>query len=276
MKKFSPLLLVFLFLMSCKTSNDVASNGVFQKRKYNKGWYHEKGTHSGKSTKIENYPDEEVVYNEENSTHETGEFSTHETYSEEENFEEHEPNFEISESENYYQSNDNFGYEDYSIDDDENCDEIIMRNGDIILAKVKEVGVSEIRYVKCSNPDGPIYSTLKSEIFMIKYANGDKDVFKEESGSSVGSSSSGTFPVEPWAIASLGMSALAMFMWLLVSIYFGLGLAIAALVFALISFMRLKKYKDKYSKGKWVTYIAGITSLATIAVTFIVTMFVLF
>lgn len=31
-----------MYLGSCSVSNDVVSNGLFQKRKYTKGWYHEK------------------------------------------------------------------------------------------------------------------------------------------------------------------------------------------------------------------------------------------
>jgi len=55
-------------------------------------------------------------------------------------------------------------------------DLIIKRNADEIQAKVLEVTSSEIRYKKSSNPDGPTYSILRSEVFMIKYENGEKDV----------------------------------------------------------------------------------------------------
>lgn len=59
-------------------------------------------------------------------------------------------------------------------------DVIICRNGDEITSKVLKVSKTEIEYKKWSNQDGPSYTLDKSEVFMIKYKNGEKDVFKEE------------------------------------------------------------------------------------------------
>ena len=56
-------------------------------------------------------------------------------------------------------------------------DIIVMRNGDEVEAKVTKVGTAEIEYHKWSNQDGPIYTVPKSDVFMVKYMNGDKDVF---------------------------------------------------------------------------------------------------
>lgn len=59
-------------------------------------------------------------------------------------------------------------------------DFIIMKNGDEIKAKVQEVGVWEVKYKFFDNPDGPLYTILKSDIFMIKYENGSKEVYTAE------------------------------------------------------------------------------------------------
>jgi hypothetical protein len=64
-------------------------------------------------------------------------------------------------------------------------DVIFKKNGDEINAKVEEVGVNEVKYKKFDNQDGPMYTLLKSEIFMIKFANGTKEVFNAESKSNV-------------------------------------------------------------------------------------------
>lgn len=56
-------------------------------------------------------------------------------------------------------------------------DFIILKNGDEIKAKVLEINENSIDYKKFSNVNGPTYQMNKSEIFMIKYASGDKDVF---------------------------------------------------------------------------------------------------
>ena len=49
-----------------------------------------------------------------------------------------------------------------------------------IIVKIIEVGTSEVKYKKIDNLNGPIFSILKSEVSMIQYENGSKDVFKEE------------------------------------------------------------------------------------------------
>ncbi|MBO7572352.1 MAG: hypothetical protein J6T48_09395 [Bacteroidales bacterium] len=59
-------------------------------------------------------------------------------------------------------------------------DVITLKSGDEIQAKVTEVGQSEIKYKRFDNPDGPVYSIGKGEVFMIKYENGSKDIIKYE------------------------------------------------------------------------------------------------
>lgn len=59
-------------------------------------------------------------------------------------------------------------------------DVIVRKNGDEIQAKVLAVSDSEIGYKKWSNPNGPTYTLSKDDVFMIKYINGDKDVFNDE------------------------------------------------------------------------------------------------
>lgn len=59
-------------------------------------------------------------------------------------------------------------------------DIIITRDGNEIPAIVLIVGDSDIQYKKASNPDGPTYTQKKTDIFMIKYKNGEKDVFQEK------------------------------------------------------------------------------------------------
>lgn len=54
-------------------------------------------------------------------------------------------------------------------------DLIILKTGDEIKGKVIKVGVSEIEYKKETN--SPVYAIKKSEVFIIKYENGSKDVF---------------------------------------------------------------------------------------------------
>ena|SRR5258706_131157 len=65
-------------------------------------------------------------------------------------------------------------------------DIITMKTGEDILAKISEIGPTEIKYKKFDNLDGPLYTLLKSEILMIRYENGTNNVFKEEQKSNSG------------------------------------------------------------------------------------------
>lgn len=56
-------------------------------------------------------------------------------------------------------------------------DVIFLSNGNEIEAKIIKIGDSEIEYKKWSYQDGPTFIEKVSNIFMIKYQNGEKDVF---------------------------------------------------------------------------------------------------
>lgn len=60
-------------------------------------------------------------------------------------------------------------------------DIIVLKTGDEIKAIVSEVDIQFIKYKKFENLTGPVYTLEKSKIFMIKYENGTKDVFGEQS-----------------------------------------------------------------------------------------------
>ena len=56
-------------------------------------------------------------------------------------------------------------------------DIIVLQNGNEIKASVSDIGLDAIKYKKFENLSGPLYTMKKSEVFMIKYVNGTKDVF---------------------------------------------------------------------------------------------------
>jgi len=55
-------------------------------------------------------------------------------------------------------------------------DVIVLKNGDEIKSKVIEITPAEIKYKRSDNLGGPTIDILKSDVFMIKYANGTKEV----------------------------------------------------------------------------------------------------
>ena len=62
----------------------------------------------------------------------------------------------------------------------DDCDNIILRNGDEVRAKVIEVQEELIKYRKCDNLSGPLYSVKKVDVYLVKYANGTKELMKEK------------------------------------------------------------------------------------------------
>lgn len=58
-------------------------------------------------------------------------------------------------------------------------DTIVFKDASEIEAKVTDITIETISYVKWNNPDGPKYTVNKSEIFYVKYQCGDKDVFSD-------------------------------------------------------------------------------------------------
>lgn len=60
-------------------------------------------------------------------------------------------------------------------------DTIIFKNGEELPVIVNEISKDEVKYKKTSNPDGPTYIVTKDNIFMIKFKNGDKEVYGTES-----------------------------------------------------------------------------------------------
>jgi hypothetical protein len=56
-------------------------------------------------------------------------------------------------------------------------DIITIKSGEDISAKILEIGQTEIKYKKFDNQTGPIYSILKSDVIIVRYENGTKDLF---------------------------------------------------------------------------------------------------
>lgn len=155
------------------------------------------------------------------------------------------------------------------------CDQIVLRNGDVVEAKVKEVGVNEVRYKKCDRQDGPDYTISKRDILSIKYSNGEVERFNA-TGTAPNSSSGGNRPqsynsptnpqgdgprTDPFAIVAISAGGLA--------ILTGLGaflLGAGAVVFGALSLSRIRKEPGRF-KGRGLAVagmVAGIVAAGII------------
>lgn len=155
------------------------------------------------------------------------------------------------------------------------CDQIVLRNGDVVDAKVKEVGVNEIRYKKCDRQDGPDYTISKSDVLSIKYSNGEVERFTAAVGNAPRSNTGNNRQTynapannqqdgpktDPFAIVAISAGGLA-----ILTGYGAFLLGVAALVFGALSLSRIKKQPDRF-KGKGLALagmIAGIVGVGLI------------
>jgi len=56
-------------------------------------------------------------------------------------------------------------------------DLLTLKNGEDIQVKVTEINKTSVMYRRFDNIDGPIYSVDKSDVLIIRYSNGTKDIF---------------------------------------------------------------------------------------------------
>lgn len=60
-------------------------------------------------------------------------------------------------------------------------DKIVKADGTEVLCVVKEIGTTEIKYVKADNLNGPMYTIKKSEVIKIIFENGTEEIFDQNS-----------------------------------------------------------------------------------------------
>lgn len=65
-------------------------------------------------------------------------------------------------------------------------DTILKYDTEEIQAKIEEISQTEIKYRRWSKPDGPLYTIKTSEVFRIKFQNGDVEVFEKNDAEETG------------------------------------------------------------------------------------------
>lgn len=122
------------------------------------------------------------------------------------------------------------------------CDTIVLRNGDVMQAKVVEISQLEIRYRKCEDTQGPVFVVNITDVFLIKYPNGTRDYFTSER--SPAPSMGNTTPKKTDGMATTG------FIGSLVGLFIaGIPLGIMAIVFGFVSLGKIKRHPERY-KGR--------------------------
>ena len=132
-------------------------------------------------------------------------------------------------------------------------DIIVMVNGDEISAKVIEVNQRTIKYKSCENLGGPLFVLSKEKMFMIRYANGTKEVFPKEvaqPGENKNNSGKKKSTVKTGAGSEKKINPMALASLICVGAFFLYFPLVLAPIFALIACFQFNKHPDKYkAKG---------------------------
>ncbi|MBL7932265.1 MAG: DUF4190 domain-containing protein [Bacteroidia bacterium] len=140
----------------------------------------------------------------------------------------------------------------------DSCGDLItFRDGSEQSVKIIEASDQVIKYKPCNHLDGPIRTTPSENVFMIKYLDGRKRVFREKASVTAVEAADST----PSKKRNNGF-AVASFICGMMSFLF--LPAIPAVLFGLIGLAQINKNPEKY-KGKWIAVtgliIGGIMSL---------------
>ena len=87
-------------------------------------------------------------------------------------------------------------------------DLLTRRTGEEIAVKVLEVTPAEIKYRRTDNPDGPLISVWRTDVFMIRYANGTKEVY-DQFGRPMAPAAAPAAPAPPAAPGAAGTGSSA-------------------------------------------------------------------
>jgi hypothetical protein len=142
----------------------------------------------------------------------------------------------------------------------EACDTIVSTMGDVIIGKVTDVSEIEIKYKRCGILNSPTYSIRRSNISVIKYANGTKDFFTS-SGPVDYRYSKEDVKTEGLGLAGFIVSLAGLFV-------LGIPFGLIGIIFGSISLTRIKRSPGRY-KGRGfalTSLIIGIIDIAGIVI----------
>ena len=155
----------------------------------------------------------------------------------------------------------------------DSCGDLItLKDGEEINVKVVEVSPTVIKYKRCDNLEGPTVVVSLKSVFMIKYLNGTKEIFKKEADNQTGPEAfqqAVEKPINAKKYNAMAIASLSTFI-----LYFTIVLAPVPLVFGLIALHQMKKHPEKY-KGKWMAVIGVIPGIAALFILLLAFLFAL-
>jgi hypothetical protein len=152
---------------------------------------------------------------------------------------------------------------DITADQQTGCDTIILKSGSKIIGKVEEIGLSEIKYRRCDNINGPVISIAKSGVNRILYVNGSHEVMVSDSPIAVNNAD--VRPVYNTAPPKTNGLGLAGFISSLAGLFVaGILLGSVGVIFGGISLVKINREPGRY-KGKGLSIASIIIGIIAIA-----------
>lgn len=157
-------------------------------------------------------------------------------------------------------------------------DVIVFRSGDSLKAKVLEITEDVIRYKRCDNLEGPLFTVSKGKVASIQYLNGLKEAFKAEA-TAVSSSGSvqATETKKPLdrSRARIHPLALIAFIFAVLGFLLPIPFTIASLLIAPTALKRIAQWPARY-KGESLVKAAKIVSWIIVGIlTFFILLLIL-
>ncbi|MBL7901422.1 MAG: DUF4190 domain-containing protein [Bacteroidia bacterium] len=135
-------------------------------------------------------------------------------------------------------------------------DMIVFLNGEEVLCRVMEVGTTNVMYKACDNLDGPLFTRAKQNIFMIKYQNGSKEVFKQKATTPVAILQPVPLAAKKKKMSGISLAAfiVSLFSWTLI-------LAPVALVMGILGKNEVKRNPDTLKGDGFATAAVVLSSI---------------
>lgn len=121
----------------------------------------------------------------------------------------------------------------------DSCDLIVLRDGNEINALVKELTPAEVKYKRCEMPGGPTITINRNDILFIRYADGTKEVFKQERQQKQERAHYYHKSIHPGGV-------LAMVAGLVGIIIFGIPMGITAIITGISSLAKINRESDRF------------------------------
>jgi len=133
------------------------------------------------------------------------------------------------------------------------CDTLVFKSGDIMFCDVAEVGQEVVKIRNCGDAGGRIITLLKTELSVIKYANGNRDFFtvvndvQTTEQSVISQNKANYYTPAPPVRKTEGMSLASFFTSIGGFFIAGIPLGITSLVLGTMGYNKINRQPDKYA-----------------------------